>query len=336
MKGNQIGDVGAKELASSLTSREAPDNIFVNVSDCMIGPAGIRDLISVGASDICPKGLRLICTVNSASIRELTNVMNEHPCHGFQSLELNFGGFEEVKDHGAQLLARAIMSGHAPDNFYLILGGQGIRDLGAEALAEALCSGKAPQGLRLYLNGNSRIGRKGALALAKALKSAGCPPNLHLHLDFFAGDVPPHLTPAESGLGAIQAEIVKYFVETMLYSTTVTELKIFSRSTEDTAIIEFACLRNQLIRQHSEFEHFIKAISYKHKLYMPGNKQLSPPSLMCLAAANILFHRQFNYQNATMPAELKEYISKLNDIVNKIHLSSDSNTGQNAKLKSNP
>ena len=80
-------------------------------------------------------------------------------------------------------------------------------------------------------------------------------------------------------------------------------------------IIEYACLRNRLLDQYPEFEFFIKEVSAKNGMYRPGKRPMSPLSLKCLSASNVFFNKKIPDENSkTLPAELKEYILKLDEI----------------------
>ena len=119
LTGNDIGDVGAKELADALTSGQCPKGLKLNIERNNIGYEGAKVLASALASGNCQEGLVLNLKNNS------------------------------IGDEGAKVLATALASGNCPEGLVLNLEDNEIDNEGKEALENALLSGKVPFGTKI-------------------------------------------------------------------------------------------------------------------------------------------------------------------------------------------
>jgi hypothetical protein len=115
-----------------------------------------------------------------------------------------------------------------------------------------------------------------ALAFADTIKNGNTPKGLQIDI-------------SDNNLGD---EGIKKLAEAMLYNTSIIMLNIKNSSGRSenvvSKIIDVCCVRNQLLLKYPEYETFIKEVSYKNNLYIPGIHGFHVQPLKSIVSAKIL------------------------------------------------
>ncbi|HEX4045355.1 MAG TPA: hypothetical protein VHZ76_06805, partial [Gammaproteobacteria bacterium] len=328
---NHIKTDDILKLAHAIQSGYAPQDLSLDLSGNSLSDADVIILANAIQSGKAPEGLNLILRVNNITVEGIRALANA-VCSGKAPANLHLDiASNNVNDAGATILANAIKGGCAPIGLHLNLSANHIGPDGVVTLAGAIKSGNAPKIFKLNLNANN-IDNKGIEALAKSIES-GCAP-YYLSLKLRGGNlIDEGILTLANALKNDEAmcylrdlqldlsgnkigEVGINALEKALHSNIrVTKLSLDSVLTNQLNIIKHCCLRNRLILQYPNLESFIKELSYKANVYIPGKKPMRSLafSLQSIVASSFLFEHYHIYKNNShlIPEDLNEYISNL-------------------------
>jgi hypothetical protein len=298
-------------VCTLLNSKRCPENLGINLFSSIFSNDAITQFAQALLSNNCPPDLELCwrTPLQEIWLNELANVIKSKNCP--KGLALNLHALN-IGDTGASKLADALVGG--AKSICLDLSCNNIDVKGIKAIATALQSKKCLRDLTLDLSGNS-LTEDAIMALASAIVSEKIPKKLRLtvgvddnnyvtFLKFiqFLTNKPPHGElqliidyTGESNSNGAQI-LKKALVELMVVNTSIIKLEekkkistFFNPSEKEKIIIDFCCLRNQLIQRHPHLESFIKKISYQAGMYRPGMK--TPILSLQNMSANMMIYK---------------------------------------------
>jgi hypothetical protein len=181
----KIDHRGVQGITRALRSANALQKLTLNLADHNIGDMGAKELASAISARIVPKKLELYLTQNNIGDEGVIALAEALQTHNFfQELKLILSENRLTKT-GIIAIADTLKSGKLPDKTLINLSRNNLGEQSSEGiplLTEALKSGKAPANLHLIMK-NVILSREDVIQLLVALASPDAPRNLTINLE---------------------------------------------------------------------------------------------------------------------------------------------------------